>query len=677
MIEKQLNSKVLGQLLVMQSYLINLPDRKSIFSFVCKGLLDIPGVKQATYSEKKQYQDAPASCVSFPVVVGNSFLGEVQLVVSDYDEFEPYRDYLSNFVFMLGIVLGERKQRQLNEEHQLLLEQRIEERTRELRTEKENLAESQRRFLDLMVNVNLLSVMLDASGNIIFCNKYLLRLTQYTEGEVMGKNWFDLFLAEEVACKVKVVFSDLMCGAELALNYENEIRAKNGEVLIISWNNTILRDLDRHPIGTASIGVDITERKRSEYLIKEKTEEIEAQNEEYLQINEELHELNQELVVMKERAEESDRLKTAFLQNMSHEIRTPMNAIMGFSDLLMLNFDNKEKLKKFSGIIGQRCSDLLEIINDILDISKIESGQLPINLEEFNLWVMFNELSDFFAEYKKRIGKEHLAFGFQSEGIPSDVLVITDKVKLKQIFINLITNAFKFTDNGRVECGCRLSPEGKFVFYVSDTGIGIPPDKHEFVFERFARLNEAVVRNVGGTGLGLPIVKGLVKLLDGEILLESEVDKGSTFSFSFSQMKTKPVYQEPQLFGIIDLKSLVNKTVLIVEDDFFNSEYLKEVLSGIGLNLLHAENGRTAVSIVETQAVDLVLMDIRLPDMDGYLATALIRRNQPDLTIIAQTAYASHDSHVKALAVGCNDYLSKPIRKDLLLSMIVRYLSGR
>lgn len=241
----------------------------------------------------------------------------------------------------------------------------------------------------------------------------------------------------------------------------------------------------------------------------------------------------QELTKAKEKAEENDRLKTAFLQNMSHEIRTPMNAIMGFSDLLIYHTDDKEKLKSFSEIINQRCIDLLEIINDILDISKIESGQLTLNIENCNIGELLTELDLFFKEHQKRIGKEQIQFKLQHPNNKQITTIQTDKVKLKQILINLIGNAFKFTETGSIECGCKIKHH-QLIFFISDTGIGIPPEKHEMIFERFSQLNHDSAKNTGGTGLGLSIAKGLANLLGGQIWLESLPNKGTTFYFSIN-----------------------------------------------------------------------------------------------------------------------------------------------
>lgn len=389
----------------------------------------------------------------------------------------------------------------------------------------------------------------------------------------------------------------------------------------------------------------------------------------------ELQNTKDELINAKEKAEESDHLKTAFLQNMSHEIRTPMNAIMGFSNLLVQNYNNKPKLEKFSEIINQRCEDLLDIINGILDIAKIESGQLPVNIEACNLNTLFAELTQFYREQQKRLGKQQIKFNLQALCESSDRVIVTDKVKLKQIFINLISNAFKFTDTGTIEGGCKLDANQNLIFYVSDTGIGIPPDKQQMIFERFAQVEHGSNRLYGGTGLGLSIVKGLVGLLGGEISLESELEKGTTFYFSIPYKTSQIQLHEPLLLNEPEVFQFQNKTILVVEDDLYNTEYIKEILSNTGLNILYTVFGKEAIQIAASQNPDLVLMDIRLPDINGYEATRKIMQHNPNSKIIAQTAYAAHEDTKKATDAGCIDYISKPLKRGLLLSMINKHLS--
>jgi signal transduction histidine kinase len=234
-----------------------------------------------------------------------------------------------------------------------------------------------------------------------------------------------------------------------------------------------------------------------------------------------------------EKAEERDRLKTIFIQNMSHEIRTPMNAILGFSQLIADNFNDKSKLTQFVNIIVQNGEDLLNTINDILNISSLESGQIKVNLEACNLNQLFDEITMLSIGIQNRLGKQHIKFSLHTICDPKMEVIETDKIKLKQIFINLIGNAFKFTSTGRIDGGCRYDNNHNLLFYVSDTGIGIPDDKQSIIFDRFTQLDEMHAINTRGTGLGLSIVKGLVELLGGEIWVESEYGKGSTFFFIF------------------------------------------------------------------------------------------------------------------------------------------------
>ncbi|MFO7370343.1 MAG: PAS domain S-box protein [Bacteroidales bacterium] len=398
--------------------------------------------------------------------------------------------------------------------------------------------------------------------------------------------------------------------------------------------------------GIVGVALDITERKQIEL----------------------------EAILAKEKAEENDRLKTAFLQNMSHEIRTPMNAIMGFAGLMAENYDNREKLEQFSEIIEQRCYDLLAVINDILDISKIESGQSTLQLEECNINELFSELALLFADYQNRTDKQQIQLLIHNV-LDEDIANIkTDQYKLKQILINLITNAFKFTESGRIECGCKLS-SNQLLFHVSDTGVGIPGDKHEFIFERFTRIDTVISKSyVGGTGLGLPIVKGLVGLLGGKVWLESECNQGTTFYFTIDYQKidvANPIPVSPtdpiQHFTF-------NKNLLIVEDDPNSAMYLQELLTNYFSEIYVVGTGLEAIKLVHQQAVDLVLMDVQLPDISGYEATKVILQQMPQMKIIAQTAYAARDERLKAIDAGCVDYISKPTKREQLLSIISKHL---
>jgi len=262
---------------------------------------------------------------------------------------------------------------------------------------------------------------------------------------------------------------------------------------------------------------------------------------EYVQIAEIIEKsitTQEELEKSKIRAEESDRLKSAFLANISHEIRTPMNAIMGFSQILPEQFNNKEQLKECTDIISQRCQDLLDIVNSMIDMSRINSGNLQIQSNSCDLDVLFDELRNQFEKIRLRSGKLNIEFNIHSKADRKLTLIVTDHSKLKEIFVHLLSNAFKFTNEGKINAGCFEDDNGEIVFFVTDTGKGIPKDKQTKIFDYFTRLNNELTDNMSGTGLGLAIVKGLIDLLEGKIWLESEPGKGSSFYFTVPYTQT-------------------------------------------------------------------------------------------------------------------------------------------
>ncbi|HEX3006533.1 MAG TPA: ATP-binding protein [Bacteroidales bacterium] len=304
---------------------------------------------------------------------------------------------------------------------------------------------------------------------------------------------------------------------------------KNGELIYVEIvSHTLVYNSRKARLVHA---IDITKRKQAEFLLQETNCELEERNEEYHQMNEELLQINSELQAAKEHAERSDQLKTAFLHNMSHEIRTPMNAIIGFSELLPKYFDNRERLEKYTEIIRQRGADLLQLIDNLLNISRIETNQLPIQLEKCNLKLLLQELESLFVENPKLSNNNVFTFSLSSN-FDKEFIVI-DEMKLKQVLINLIGNAIKFTHDGKIDISCETTDNQMLLFKVADTGIGIEEDKKTVIFERFKQANNDTSRFYGGTGLGLAIVKGILELLGGDISVESTPGKGSTFTFTF------------------------------------------------------------------------------------------------------------------------------------------------
>ena len=382
-----------------------------------------------------------------------------------------------------------------------------------------------------------------------------------------------------------------------------------------------------------------------------------------------------ELETARSRAEQSDKLKSAFLANMSHEIRTPLNAIVGFSDLLMVTEDQEEK-EEFIQIINANNELLLKLINDILDLSKIEAGSVELKYEDFDLAVYFNELA---ASMHRRVVNPQVRLVPMN---PYETCTVRlDKNWLAQILTNFVTNAIKYTSEGMIEMGYE-KVGGSIRLYVRDTGIGIPEDKKDKVFHRFEKLDEFAQ----GTGLGLSICKAIVEACRGEIGFESEFDKGSLFwailPCQFESVNSEPTSSrrnnekdangDKENIPDSEVAKKAPKRVLVVEDIQSNFFLVSSILKN-KCQLLHAPNGLEAVEIVRTQPVDLVLMDMKMPVMDGRIATSEIRKFNTEIPIIALTAHAFDADRVAALKAGCDDYLVKPINGAKLMQTLKEY----
>jgi len=379
-------------------------------------------------------------------------------------------------------------------------------------------------------------------------------------------------------------------------------------------------------------------------------------------------EYEEKLIKAKERAEESDRLKTAFLQNMSHEIRTPMNAIVGFSDLLSESDLEPETQKKYTSIITNSTNQLLSIVNNILAISIIETKQEQVNLRPVNLNQVLEEL---LIIYKTVVSSRNLSINLNQELSDTESIIFTDKTKITQIFTNLLNNAFKFTHDGTIEFGYRLLNED-LVCYVKDSGIGIAPEMHVKIFERFVQANNTIQQNYGGAGLGLTVSKEFVDLLGGKIWIKSDLNKGSTIYFT---IKYQPVNKSSEADSI-DLTPSQNPfTILIAEDEEFNYLYLEILLKRTKATLIHTLNGKETVETCKSNAgINLVLMDIKMPVMDGYTAARLIKEFRPNMPIIAQSAYAMEYEMSKFKGLTFDDYITKPINKEELYKKIMKFI---
>ncbi len=379
-----------------------------------------------------------------------------------------------------------------------------------------------------------------------------------------------------------------------------------------------------------------------------------------------------DLVAAKQKSEESDKLKSAFLANMSHEIRTPMNGILGFAELLKEPGLSGEEQQEYIRIIEKGGKRMLNIINNIVSISKIESGQMEISIQESN---MNNQIQFIYSFFKPQIEKKGIQFLFRDSLPANEAILKTDREKFYAILTNLVNNAVKYTKSGFIEIG--YSRQDNFLeFYVKDTGIGIPKDRKSAIFERFIQADISDKMALQGAGLGLAISKAYVNMLGGNIWVESEEGVGSTFYFTLPYDHGSDEKFTPQNFTAdknvgYDIRKL---KILIAEDDEASEILISKIVKQFSLEVFKAKTGKQAVEICrKISDIDLILMDIQMPILNGYEAAQQIRTFNTEVIIIAQTAFGLTGDSEKSLEAGCNDYISKPISKDKLLELIHKY----
>jgi len=473
--------------------------------------------------------------------------------------------------------------------------------------------------------------------------------------------------------------------------YDTEVEDCKGEILWIQTTLTPILDENGDVEKLIGIDADITELKKADRELMQKSEEILAQNEKILVQNDELekHQNNleeqvrirtQELEKAKEKAEEANKLKTSFLANMSHEIRTPMNAIVGFSNLLKLPDTTEDEKKAYIEHICSNSESLLNLINDIIDLSKIQSNQLDIRNSTFELNSFLAELNDSLQGYPILLNNKSLSLTLNSPPQKS-IWITTDHLRLKQILTNLINNAIKFTYEGYVKFGYTISHENSIEFYVNDTGIGIPADKKDLVFTRFTKIEDDKTRLYRGAGLGLTISSHLAKLLHGKIWVESEVNIGSTFYLSIpydvSLQKPDQVKRSPDIKDESQSYNWSKFKIMVAEDEQANFDLLNSILKKTGIQVVWVKNGLEAIDYFDkySKEIDLILMDIKMPEMNGIDALLAIRKIEPSIPIIAQTAFAMNNEIEEIQKSGFNEYLVKPINSHKLYSYIDKYLT--
>jgi len=462
----------------------------------------------------------------------------------------------------------------------------------------------------------------------------------------IGKTDFDYFTKQHAQDAFKDEQKILTSGEQL-IGKTEKIRTSKGNFIWVSATKIPIRNQEGEITGLVGISIDVTEK----YLAEKKLREA------------------------RKKAVESDKLKSAFLANMSHEIRTPMNGIIGFSNLLKMSDSNSEQQLEYLGYIEKCGNSLLNLVDDIIDISKIEAGQLVIRESETCVNEILRELFVTFDKNRISENKKDIELRLAMPEKQTPLYINTDPYRFKQVFANLIGNALKFTEKGFIEFGFKTTNR-TVEFYVKDTGIGVSEDKFKIIFDRFGQVlgNERLNRK--GTGLGLAISINIVKMLGGKMWLDSTVGKGSTFYFTIPLKKEMILDEKRKLsFPLVKKFEWVGKKLLVVDDEELNWFFMRDLILPTQAQLIWAKNGKEAVEIYQDDTnIDLILMDFRMPVMNGFEATKAIRSFDPKIPIIALTAYAQDEEKELILHAGCNAFLSKPVHNEQLFKMVNHFL---
>lgn len=508
-----------------------------------------------------------------------------------------------------------------------------------LKQEKLNTYNSEQRIHRLLTAIEQTStqiVVLDTKGNIEYANKKFAEITGFSIMNSPGSDGLRLSESDPILETIVQNEKSLKKG-EI---FKGEIITKrlDGKSIWELMSITPVLNETGNIANYVAVKEDITERKKME----------------------------QDIIEARDQAETSDKLKNSFLQNLSHEIRTPLNAIVGFADILSSGKHNEpEKIRELGSIISKSSEQLLSIVSDVLTMSSIHTGQEEIVLRPVDVNALFDEL---YEVHKAFANQKKLEFVFNKEIPDKPLYMVSDETKLTQILSNLVENALKYTIKGSVITSYRILDD-KIEFSVKDTGIGIAKDAQSYIFERFRQADPTIHTHFGGTGLGLSITKSYVEMLEGELILESAINKGSNFVLSLpfvspDKKKRTDSYKSDKL-------DKIPLNLLVAEDEIFNYLLIEAFMDNLDVNILYAKNGSEAVDMVKNNSeIDLVLMDIKMPGMDGITAFHKIREMRKNIPIIAQTAYAIETEKQHLLNIGFNDYIPKPMKKDELLYKI-------
>ncbi|MHB9140164.1 MAG: PAS domain S-box protein, partial [Victivallaceae bacterium] len=508
----------------------------------------------------------------------------------------------------------------------------------------DELKTSEEKYRSLIEAADDRIALFDLDGNILLANNAFYDTAGYSREEKSGKDYFK-YVSPASENPFQSLIELLMAENMTSVEYKHP--DKNGRELNMLAKFVLIKNSESKPYAMLGVIRDITELKN----------------------------IHQRLVEAKEQAEKSDKLKSAFLANMSHEIRTPMSAIVGFANLLAdPEASNQERLE-YINIINQNSNELLDLITDIVDISKLESGLL----ETHKVWLSIPQVMDQLYERFSKLTRAEIKL---RQSVPDGfekTMIHTDENRFIQVFNNLLSNSLKFTAKGSIEFGFFPPENNEVKFFVKDTGTGIAPEFSNIIFEPFRQADDSYSRKFRGTGLGLSICMNLVKLLGGNIWFESDLGNGTTFFFTLPLPESRELPEYAPATQAADWVSenftWSGKTVLIVDDNEICLRYLEAILQNTGFRLLRAESGIKAVMMCrENPDIDVVLMDIQMPGMNGLEATAEIKKIKANMPVIAQTAHALSNDRQNIMSAGCDEYITKPIKKLDLLKIIAAFV---
>jgi PAS domain S-box-containing protein len=483
-------------------------------------------------------------------------------------------------------------------------------------------------------------IITDPEGSIEYANPRFIEMMGYEAGEVIGEK-SKLFLEGVIPDEMqKELLSTIRNGDVWKSEFENT--KKNGEVF---WENVSISPIKNETgdiVNFVAIMEDISERK----------------------------ELMEDLTNAKEKAQESDKLKTHFMNNISHEVRTPLNGILGFGDIMMQEGLTRDERLIYHKILIQSSNRLMKTIDDIMDISLINEGLIK---PMFSAFLLPDLLESFIDRLKENCASGNIFVSLEIPPNAKDMVIHSDREMLGKILWQLLSNAAKFTSQGKINYGF-LNLKNETQFYVKDTGQGIAADKLEVIFKPFVQEDVSSTRGYEGSGLGITIARGLVEVLGGKLWVESKKSKGTSVFFTLPLIHVKPE-KEPVVNKTPRLQVLDNPVILIAEDDESNYQLMKAVIQRAGYSTLHAYNGADAVEFCHKfPEISLVFMDMKMPVMHGLEATALIKAFRPELPVVAVTAYAQTGDRQKMLQAGCDEYLAKPVKVNDLKDMIKKML---